>query len=228
MPRMFLLFGLLPLFAINSCWQGTTRSICATVLSEQGEVFFVDAGTTNSQTLNSKFKLCPGSVLRTTAAAKVNLQLVPGAVAQISSDSELKIEDLSLTKDGNETGEAIRERRAQLELRRGKMIVLFEGFAHFEIRTRDATIAVLPSCLFQLDVNQSRTRVTCVRGKLYAMSRDGQKGSIGGGYFREWPSNEAPVSASDDKQAQIDITTTVQTGRELVDLAAARRDQLPF
>jgi len=52
------------------------------------------------------------------------------------------------------TGDAIRDRRARMELRRGVMVVLFEGFARFNIETDQATINVLPSCLFRIDVDE--------------------------------------------------------------------------
>jgi len=51
-----------------------------------------------------------------------------------------------LRKDGNETGDAMRERIARIELRRGGMIVLFEGFAQFynrDARSHDSGSAKL-------------------------------------------------------------------------------------
>src|SRR5207244_8731324 len=151
-----------------------------------------------------------------------DLALIPGALTQISGDSELKIEELELTKDGNETGDAIRERVARIGFRRGGMVVLFDGFARFTIQTPQATITVLPGCLIRLDVDANRTRVTCVRGKIYAAQKPGQINAVEAGYVCEWPSDHGPVPAADDHQGQIDTTATLQSGRALADLEPPR------
>ena len=166
--------------------------------------------------------------LKTSSDARASLILIPGALAQISGDSELKIDELKLTKDGNETGDAMRERIARIELRRGGMIVLFEGVARFTIGTPEATITVLPSCLLRLDVDESRTRAICVRGKFYATPKNGKPVAIEAGYFREWPSERGAVFAAEDRRGQTDTTTTLEAARDLQELAAAQRDRLPF
>src|SRR5207245_7257031 len=102
--------------------------------------------------------------LTTPTDGAINLALIPGALTQISGDSELKIEELELTKDGNETGDAIRERIARVGFRRGGMIVLFDGFARFTIQTPQATITVLPGCLIRLDVDAILRSVTWFGG----------------------------------------------------------------
>ena len=228
MPRIFVVLTLAFAFSLVGCWEGITRSIFATVLSARGEVSVLEKGSTNFRRIESGANLTAGTVLKTSADTELNLELVPGALAQTLGDSELKIEDLKLTKDGNETGDAMRERIARIALRRGGMIVLFEGFARFTIETDQATITVLPSCLFKLDVNDSRTRLTCVRGKLYVNPKSGQMVPVDGGYFREWPSDQGNAPATKDQQAQVDTAATLQAARELQELEAARRDHLPF
>ena len=94
----------------------------------------------------------------------------------------------------------MRERIARIELRRGGMIVLFEGVARFTIGTPEATITVLPSCLLRLDVDESRTRAICVRGKFYATPKNGKPVAIEAGYFREWPSERGAVFAAEDRR----------------------------
>jgi hypothetical protein len=227
MSRAFFLLVLASIFGVSSCWEGTTRSLCATILSGHGEVKYFEQTSTNSRPVDSKTKLCAGSILKTASDGEVDLMLIPGALARIPADSELKIVELKLTKDGNETGESIRERRARVELRRGGMIVLFEGFAQFNIETANVAINVLPSCLFRLDVDQSRTRLTCVHGKVFATENSGQRVAVEAGFFCEWPAERSAISVSEDRQAQRDVTTTLQIGRELSDLGAAARDRLP-
>jgi len=227
MSRAFFLLGLASIFGVSSCWEGTTRSICATVLSERGEVQYSKQLSTNSRPVDSKTKLCADSILKTASDAEVDLMLIPGALTRIPGDSELKIAELTLTKDGNETGEAIRERHARVELHSGGMIVLFEGFAQFNIQTPNVGINVLPSCLFRIDVDQSRTRLTCVHGKVFATPKAGQRVAVEAGFFCEWPAERSVISVPEDRQAQTDMTTTLQIGRELTDLGVAARDRLP-
>lgn len=228
MPRIFVVLTLAFAFSLVGCWEGMIRSIFATVLSTQGEVVCVSKDSTNFRPVTPEVKLSAGSILKTSSGARANLVLIPGALAQVSGDSELKIDELKLRKDGNETGDSIRERIARIELRRGGVVVLFEGFARFMIETPDATISVLPSCLLRLDVDEHGTRATCMRGKFYATPKNGQIVAVDAGYFREWPSERGAVSAAEDRRGQTDTTATLEAARELQELAAAQRDRLPF
>src|SRR6266571_3453493 len=214
--------------ALGSCWEGISRQVVASVLSFRGESTYRSKEASDFRPINLQTKLGPGSTLKTSNDGQLNMILIPGALARISGDSELRIEELRLTKDGNETGDAMRERTVRVELRRGAMIVLFEGVARFTIETHQCTITVLPSCLFRLDVDGSRTRLTCIRGKIYAARKPAQISAVEAGYVCEWPSDHGAVPAADDVQGQIDTIATLQAGRELRDLEAARRDHLPF
>jgi hypothetical protein len=82
--------------------------------------------------------------------------------------------------------------------------------------------------LLRLDVDERRTRATCVRGKFYAMPPNGQVVAVDSGHFREWPSQAGAVSTAEDAQGQTDTTATLEAARELQELAAAQRDRLPF
>src|SRR5438128_5111691 len=102
MPRIFVVLALGSALSLGGCWEGTTRSISATVLSARGEIVVLENGSTNFRQLDSRANLSAGTTLRTSANAQLNLVLVTGALAQISAGSDLKIEPLALTKDGNE------------------------------------------------------------------------------------------------------------------------------
>src|SRR6266853_1815987 len=186
-------------FVLSGCWEGMSRQVVATILSLRGQIVYSSKEGGSFEPVSSETKLGAGSTLRTPTDGAINLALIPGALTQISGDSELKIDELKLTKDGNETGDSIRERIARIELRRGGMVVLFEGFAQFIIETREATIRVLPSCLLRLDVDEHGTRVTCVRGKSYATPKNGQIVAVDSGYFREWPSHVGAVATAEDE-----------------------------
>ena len=228
MPRGFVVFALASALAQAGCWEGINRSVSATVISTRGEVACLSKGSPNFRPVRPEVKLNAGSILKTSSGSRANLVLIPGALAQVYGDSELKIDELKLRKDGNETGDAMRERVAHIELRRGGIVVLFEGAARFTIATRAATINVLPSCLLRLDVDEGGTRATCVRGKFYATPQNGQIVAVDAGYFREWPSERGAVSVAEDRRGQTNTTATLETARELQELAVAQRDRLPF
>ena len=228
MHRASLVLFLLCTLTLSGCWSGSTKEIAATVLSLRGQVNCSPKESTDFRAVDSKSKIGSGVTVRTSSDAQCDLSLIPGTLARLSGDSELKIKELRITKDGDETGDAMRERVARIELTRGGMIVLFEGFGRFTIKTRNATLNVLPSCVFRLDVDQSRTRVTCIRGKLYLSPQEQDPVTISGGQFRELPSTNGAMSVTEDRQAQADTTATLQAARELQELDAAQRDRLPF
>src|SRR5256885_12070322 len=228
MHRASLVLFLLCTLTLSACWSGITKEIAATVLSVRGQVNCFPKESTNAQVVDSKSKIGSGSTIRTSSDAQCDLSLVPGALARLSGDSELKIEELTITKDGDETGDAMRERVARIELTRGGMIVLFEGFGRFTIKTRNATLNVLPSCVFRLDVDQSRTRVTCIRGKLYLVPQEQEPVAISGGQFRALPSTNGSMSVARDGQAAAEPATTLQGARQLPQLDTAQRNRLPY
>src|SRR5260370_22812117 len=191
-------------FVLGGCWEGISRQVVATILSLRGQIVYSSKEGGSFEPVSSETKLGAGSTLQTSTDGAMNIALIPGALTQISGDSELKIEELELTKDANETGDAMRDRIARVEFRRGGMVVLFDGFARFTIQTPQATITVLPGCLIRLDVDATRTRVTCVRGKIYPAQKPGQISAEQAGYGCEWPSDHGPLPAATDPQRQTD------------------------
>ena len=228
MPRALFVFAITSTLALGGCWEGVTREILATLLSVHGEVVDLSNTSGDRHTIDSASRLGAGSILATSSDARADLMLIPGALIRLLGESEFKIEQLELTKDGNETGDAMRERVARVELERGGIIVLFEGFAKFTIDTPKVTINVLPSCLLRVDVDPNRTRVTCVRGKVSVAAKNGEMTTVDGGSFREWPSKGVTISLAEDSQAQKDTAAALQVARELQELEAAHRDQLPI
>src|SRR6266571_9159375 len=109
----------------NGCSKGITRSTAATVFFVRGNVVFGNAERNDFQPVTSKSKIHVGDVVRTSDGASINLALIPGAFVQLSGDSEIKIKDLRLTKDGNETAGGMLDRRAWIRLNRGRIVSLF-------------------------------------------------------------------------------------------------------
>src|SRR5438128_7258474 len=152
------------LFA-NGCSKGISRATAATVFSVKGDVVFGNAERNQFQPVTLKSRIHDGNTVRSTDSASINLALMPGALAQLSGDSEIKIETLRITKDGNETAGGMRDRNARIRLNRGKIIVLFSpsdnSASQFTIKAREITIKPDSDCLFCVRTEGTTTRVTC-------------------------------------------------------------------
>ena len=114
MHRASLVLFLLCTLTLSGCWSGITKEIAATVLSLRGQVNCSPKESTDFRAVDSKSKIGSGVTVRTSSDAQCDLSLVPGALARLSGGSELKIKELRITKDGDETGDAMRERVARI------------------------------------------------------------------------------------------------------------------
>src|SRR5262245_11232454 len=104
----------------NECSKGITRSTVTVVLFARGNVVFGNAERNDFQPVTPKSKIHAGDIVRTSGGASINLGLIPGAFIQLSENSEIKIEDLTLTKDGNDTADRMLDRHAWIRLNRGR------------------------------------------------------------------------------------------------------------
>jgi len=217
----------------NGCSKGITRATAATVLSVKGDVVFGRAERNQFQPVTSSSKIRGGDIVRTSDGAAINLVLVPGAFVQVSGNSEIKIEELSLTKDGNETTGGVLDRSARVRLSRGRMSVLFSrsdtGGSQFALITKQTIISPDSDCLFSVWTDGSITRSTCARGELSGAS-DGQTPvRINTGYFHQWPTAaKEPLAASAERDTQMDVMVSLEAEKELLDQAARWQNRRAF
>ena len=209
----------------NGCSKAITRSTVTVVFFVRGNVVFGNAERNDFQPVTPKSKIHAGDVVRTSDGASINLALIPGAFIQLSGNSEIKIEDLRVTKDGNDTAERMLDRRAWIRLNRGRIVTLFQQSdrtaSEFGITTGQVTLRPNSDCLFSVWTDGATSRATCGRGEV-SVSADAQPPSkIAAGYFSQWPTaSKEPIAASADAQAQMDITTALHVEPELMDQAA--------
>ena len=224
----FFCCGTLCIALLSGCWQGISRQVVATVLSMRGELLCRQPGQADFQPFGSGTKPGVGSVLRTSGDGWVNLALIPGTLVQVAPNSELEIEKLRLTKDGNDTRDEMRDRVVEIRLNRGIIDVLFQlrdkSTAQMSIATNHVTVMAKPSCLFRIQADELTTRVTSVHGKVYST----QAGPISPGYFQEWPSSGGMVAAADYPRGQTDMTAILLAERELRALQSGKLLQLPY
>ncbi len=218
---------------VNGCSKGISRATAATVLSVKGTVVFGNAEQNDFQPVTLKSQIHDGNTVRTPEGASIDLALVPAALAQVSANSEIKIEELRITKDGNQSDGGMRDRNARIRLSQGKITVLFsqsdKSASQFSISSRQVTISGDSDCLFRIQTDDTTTRVTCGRGKIYASVGAQPPVTIGAGYFQQWPSTRSePVAAADDETAQIDIMDSLEIGNRWHELRAGWQNRRPF
>src|SRR6516165_5086154 len=217
----------------NGCSKGITRATAATVFFVKGNVVFGNAERNNFQPVTSKSKIHAGDTVRTSDGASLNLALMPGAFVQLSGNSEIKIQDLRLTKDGNETAGGVLDRLASIRLNRGRIVSLFSrgdtGASQFNVTTSQVTLSPDSDCLFSLWTNGKTTRVTCGRGEVTASADTQPPEKIAVGNFYQWPTaSKAPNAATADASAQIDIKTALDAEAKLLDQAAGWQNRPVF
>ena len=217
----------------NGCSKGITRATAATVFFVRGKVVFGNAERNDLQPVTSKSKIHAGDIVRTLDGASINLALIPGAFVQLSGNSEIKIEDLRLTKDGNETTGGMLDRRAWIRLNRGRIVSLFsqsdKNASEFRVTTGQVTLRPDSDCLFSVWTDGTTTRATCGRGEVSASADAQPPVKIAAGYFSQWPTaSKEPIAATADARAQMDIKTALDVEPELLDQAAGWRNRRVF
>jgi hypothetical protein len=217
----------------NGCSKAIARATAATVFSVNGGVVFGSAERNDFHPVTLKSRIHDGDSVRAAKEASVDLGLIPGAFAQLSSDSEIKVEELRITKDGNETAGDMRERRARIRVIRGKLIVLFipsdRNASGFVIAAPGVAVKPDSDCLFSVWTDGTTTRVTCAKEKVIASADEQPPVTIAVGYFQRWPmGRNEPVVAASDASAQIDVTESLQAGDRLLDQASSWQKRRPF
>ena len=216
----------------SGCSKGVSRSTAASVLSVKGSVVF-GMEENNLQPVTLESRIHDGNIMRTLDGALLNLALIPPALAQISSNSEIKIQELTISKDGNQTDGGVRNRSARIGLSRGKITVLFsqsvKSGSQLAISAPLVTITADSDCLFRIQSDGITTRLTCVRGEIFASSSAQRPVAIGAGYFQQWPSvRPEAIAAADDTEAQIDIVDSLEIGNQLRELQSGWQNRRPF
>ena len=232
LPLLVLSLTLCSLLA-NGCSKGISRATAAAVFSVKGRVLFGNAERNDFQPVTLKSRIHSGDTVRSSDGASIDLALIPAALAQLPGGSEIKIDELSITKDGNQTAGVMRGRTARIRLSRGKVIVLFtptdRSASQFAITTRQLTIQPDSDCLFCVWTDGKTTRLTCAKGKVTASADAQAPVTIAAGYFQEWPTmRKAPVPATEDASAQIDITESLEAEQRLENEASAWQKRGPL
>jgi ferric-dicitrate binding protein FerR (iron transport regulator) len=206
-----------------SCSEGISRRVLGSILAVEGEVVYSSQPGRASQRaeVGSTFSL--GAVIRTAASGATAIEIVPGVRVQLGKNSELRVDELKLMKDGNETQGGMIGRIARATLNRGKATASFdetdEPIGQFAIATAHTTVNAARGSVFVVESSDASTRVTCVRGSLFVAAPGRPTETIAGGYFCEATASalrKAP--AAEDLAAQSAVTEALRIAEQLADL----------
>ncbi|MGI8480935.1 MAG: FecR domain-containing protein [Chthoniobacterales bacterium] len=203
----------------------------ATVLLVNGAAEVRQKGESDFHAITGSSLLGVDALVRTGAGGTVDLAFLPNALADLSETTELQIDELTLSKDGNATRNDVRSRVVHLRLLRGTMHVSFNrlqgSYADLTIRTPHGEITASSDCIFFVNVDDRRTRVVSVYGMITAHV-EGTDSPVEAGYFQEFPSSDlSPRAAEDDQQAQREVTATIEADHALQNLAGRQRLSKP-
>ena len=218
-------------FSFSACEANVTRRALATVLSVDGKAEVRQKGHSEFTAITPSTLLQIGALVRIGAGGTLNVALLPNTLANLSENTEVQIDDLTLTKDGNAMRNDVRSRTVRLLLLSGTIRVTFsripESQSDFTVRTSHGELTANSDCIVLVNIDNRRTRVTCAYGTV--TTRIWQTNfPIEAGYFQEFPSTElSPRAAADDAQAQRDVTSMIETENELENLARRQRLSKP-
>jgi hypothetical protein len=173
-----------------------------------------------------------GDVIHVAATSRAALSLLPNVLVQLDRGARMEIVRLALTKDGNETGNDIRSRFAEIKFGNGRLIashVWGEALARFSVVTPHGEVATPSNALFVVESEPGKTRVTCASGWVeFQPTGTGAGIRVPPGSVGQWPSAASNLTQADaDPVAQQDLQEAVETEQILRKLSAERRDVLP-
>jgi len=218
--------------AEGGCWEGTSRETLATILSIEGQASFSsDAGRTFVR-LDASYHPGKGETLRTGPDSRLALALLPNCLLQLEGRTSAEIVRLALTKDGNETGNDMLARLAELKLHAGRILVSHtwgEARAGLTIATENGYVSTPSNALFWVEFADGKTRVTCVSGWVEFRPSDTPGSTrIPPGSIGQWPAADRDLTAADaDPRGQADLEQAAELEQKLRDLAGRTRDVLP-
>jgi len=230
--RRLLLLSSAGLLLLN-CSGGTTRDVLATVLAVDGTCVAREFGAHKSDLLAPRATLPSGAVVSTGPGSRVALALLPNVRIELMEQSELQIVRLLLTKDGNETGNAMRDRQVEVRLLRGSAVVSQVlgdgGRSKVYVETPAGTLLGDYEALLRIEHADETTRALCVSGIVEFRPRGSQaaiplpRGSAG-----EWCRGQSRIFlAETDARGQEDLQQALAADQNLRVLMSRFRYVLP-
>jgi hypothetical protein len=175
---------------LTGCWKGISHEVPATALRVNGEVTYGSKRKVERNILHQGNRLPVGCSLQVANDADVDFILLPGVLLRAFENSDLIIEELRLTKDGDETGGGMYARAASIRLKKGKATLSYEQpedtASLVAVVTDRVTINARLSSLFSIETDPLHTEVTCIRGQIAVLDAKSKTSVIKAGWRQNW------------------------------------------
>ncbi|HSP45672.1 MAG TPA: hypothetical protein VLO30_06740 [Chthoniobacterales bacterium] len=186
----------------------------------------------NSISLTSDIHPGRDDILATPGTSRVGLSLLPNLLVQLDRGARMEIVRLAVTKDGNETGNDMQGRFAEIKLGNGRITVSHvwgEAVAQFTVVTPDGVVATPSDALFIIETGPQKTRVTCASGWVeFKPLGTGSGARIPPGSVGQWPSAGPNITQAEaDPVAQEDLQEAVEVEQILRRLSTQKRNAFP-
>jgi hypothetical protein len=181
----------------------------------------------NTRQLARGDTFAPGDEIRLQGESIAVLSLTPGIYVRCYGGADVAIEQLSIAKNGDETGNAMHMRRAAVRLEGGRLHILLptaeSSRADFKVHSRFGTLNAKAGSLFSVTLNGDSIRILCARGEVNWSEPPGGSTKISAGYFSDRRAAD-PSSAAEDAVAQAEIMALLDSAQTIADLETAMRN----
>ena len=225
-------------FLLVGCGPPSDQPVLGSVFQVEGSGAVASkAAPLKPRPLTRDEKLSPGDEVRLERESVAVLCLTPGIYLRCLGETHIRIEQLSVAKDGDETGNAMYMRRAAIRLESGRVHVFLPSAgpsrASLKITSDRGTVSTKAGSLASIAFSADAQRVLCARGDLAWTEPSTLSMNIAAGYFLERRSDAnagaVPRLAADDPAAQGEIMALLDSAQAIADLeTAARNSQAPW
>jgi hypothetical protein len=223
----------LALLACSGCEESPQRTVRAIVFETHGTVSIQSDRYSPELPMPSNASLPVGTIIRTESESGASIALLPNALVQLAETTKLEILALTITKDGNETEDPMRDRLAHVKLWRGAIFLFHErndtARAELRITTSQGEAMTGAAALCKLEAGNHHARLTSVSGQiLFRQNESAKAEQVPPGNVAEWNSGIATlVSVVTDRPGQDAVNEAIEVERKVRALRRAARNILP-
>jgi hypothetical protein len=225
--------GLFCSFLLLGCGPPADQPVLGTIFQLEGTVIIGD--TTQSPTKRPTGRgdtVAAGDEIRVGRKSSAVLCLTPGIYLRCFEETHLRIEALTVSKDGDETANAMNGRRAAVRFEEGRIDFSLPAAGPSQtilrIDSPNGALSAKAGSLFSITVKDESMRIVCARGEVSSIEADSAATTVGAGYFWETQREPDPPSkpglVADDATAQAEIMRLLESAEVITELEDAARN----
>ena len=220
-----------------ACQRDHGYAVLASVFKVEGHATFHHSGpkSQTDEVLSSRSRLAASDIIELRDESTAALSLIPGIFIEVQPHTILKIEELRVSKDGNETADGMQSRSAIIRLQQGAIRARLPnhgaGRVRLRVKTGAGAVAAGRNSLFSLRVDGDSMRIVCVRGKVTWQTKPGSRPMLlpPGNFIDAKFDGNTPAeskSVSRNVEAESEADAIIGTSGFLDDLTAKERNEL--